>query len=141
MRYTDILLERNIPSAVSNMSDEDRLAWMKFLIDWLSGAIMQKVTSEHVARWEEFSRLFPTGLIQPIKLYRVMTVPKEYTTLKDRKFTIKTPAPGLVGSWTSTKIGMDCVAGVAREFVEMGSKLEGKTARIGIKALIEPQNV
>lgn len=140
MRLNDILTEKkqSIPKAVAAMTDEERGQWIVFLQSWLQGTVMQKVTAEHVARWEAFARLFPTGLVAPIRLYRVVTLPIGYANLKT--FHLKTPAPGPVGSWTSTKIGCDTVAGVAADFAERNGLVD-TTCRIAIESVIQPQNV
>ena len=137
MRIEEILTERAISPAIKQMSDEDRRDWIMFLIRWLRGEFMQKATDEQLAKWEEFAQLFPHGVTAPLPLMRLLTIPIKYADMKE--FELKQPAPGPVGSWTSTKRGLDSVAGIARDFAE--GELEQKTARIGISAVIEPNDL
>jgi hypothetical protein len=136
MRFQEITERATTPSTIKSMSDQDRHEWIMFLMRWLRGDMMNKVSSEHLAKWEEFSRLFPHAVSRPIPLYRLITIPRQYVSLDE--FPLQQPAPGPVSSWTSTKVGLDCVAGVARDFAE-GNELEETTARIAIGAMIEPQ--
>lgn len=127
------------------MSDNDRLGWIKFILNWLSGEYMagdievMDHVHEAARKWEEYDKIFPSGVTKPLALYRVITVPIEYADIK--KFHIDQPAPGPVGSWTSTKIGLDTVAGVARELAEDDEELYSKTARVAIGAIIQPENI
>jgi hypothetical protein len=130
--------EAKIHPAIAKMSNEERIGWINFIMQWIRGALMQKADGETLAKWEEFSRVFPTGLSAPVNLYRLMTIPIKYAD--QTEFHMEHPAPGLVGSWTNTKVGLDCVAGVARDFAA-GTELEATTARIAFGATIEPQNI
>lgn len=135
MRYTDLQEKFKPSKAVFGLSDEERKNWIIFLHNWLGGTYMGHVDDQHVGRWTRFRDLFPHGVTAPLPLYRVMTVPYQYADQKT--FHIERPAPGAVGSWTSTKIGLDTVAGVANEQIEDN----GGTSRIGIGALIQAENI
>lgn len=139
MRYTDLTEGFRVHPAVKSMSDEERLQWVHFLQDWLNGGAMGKMETRHVEQWKRFSVLFPHGLTAPVRLYRVMSVPYQFADVKEMR--IDKPAPGPVGSWTSTRIGMDTVAGVARDLAEYDPETKMATARIGVEAMIEPQNI
>ena len=138
MRYTDLTEGFRVHPSVKTMSDEERLQWIHFLQKWLAGDAMSGQTN-HVEQWKRFAQLFPHPLVVPVPLYRVMSVPYRYADMKE--MVIDKPAPGPVGSWTSTKIGMDTVAGVATDFAERDPETKMATARIGVAAMIDPQNI
>lgn len=138
MHIGEIIEEKANTDMVAHMSDQERLGWITFIIKWLRGDVMKSATNEHLQKWEEFSRFFPTGVTAPKPLYRLITIPQKY--LAKDEFDLQQPAPGPVGSWTSTKVGLDSVAGVARDFAE-GTELQATTARIAIGALIKPEDL
>jgi len=137
MRSQEIT-EAKIHPAIAKMSNQERFDWINFLLKWLRGDVMQKASNETLVKWEEFSRLFPTGLTKPLALYRLITIPIKY--VDQTEFHLQQPAPGPVGSWTSTKVGLDCVAGIARDLA-LRTELEAKTARIAVGAKISPDNI
>lgn len=139
MRYSDLTEGFRVHPSVKTMTDEERLQWVHYLQDWLCGNAMGVVGDQHVERWKRFAQLFPHDLTAPTRLYRVMSVPYRYADMKE--MTINKPAPGPIGSWTSTRIGMDTVAGVANDFAERDPETKMATARIGVAAVIEPQNI
>lgn len=140
MRYGEIIAEKvRLTPAVKALTDAERWEMISFIVNWIGGSHMSKADISHVAMWEKIAALFPPKVTGPMRLFRVVTLPIEYAD-KD-EFHLERPAPGPIGSWTSTKVGLDTVAGIATDFAEKTPGLAKKTCRIAIAATIEPQDI
>ncbi len=113
------------------MDVTERHEWLKFIYKWLSGSYMNKTDPGLLRRWQQFAKMFPPKVPGQINLFRLVTVPVRYA--KEQHFSFK-PAKVKASSWTRTLVGLDAVAGVARDFKEFDSQYP--TARIGIEATI-----
>lgn len=134
MRHFE-LYERKV-----NIADEERGEIVLFITDWLKGDYMRSGSSQTNARshalkmWQRIHDLFPPKISAPITLMRLVTLPIEYATQKT--FHLEKPAPGLVGSWTSTHFGLESVQGVSSDLDE-----DENTCRLAIRAKISPENI
>ena len=134
-----VLNERVSKSKVKAMSDRDRHELLKFIHDWLAGSYMAdgestpRGTHDPMEMWKKIAAIFPASVPGDLPLYRLVTVPK--ANAADDMLTFK-PARGKLSSWSSTLTGVDCVAGVAREFSD-----EHKTARVAINTMIPGSSI
>lgn len=128
MRIQD-LNERAMPM----ISDKERYELINFMLDWLGGSFM-RTQEDHLDMWNRLRDLFPHRASRPVALMRLVTLPIEFADQKS--FHLPQPAPKSVGSWTSTRFGLESVHGIT---TEDGS--QDKTCRIAIAAKIDPQNI
>lgn len=132
------LYERRIPVK----QDAKRAELITFLIHWLQGRFMSmdpKQREGKLSEWEEFASIFPPRATKPIRLMRLVTLPIEYASQK--RFHLEHPAPFAAGSWTSTHMGIDSVAGIAVEKELEGNVNGWGTCRLAIRATIQPENI
>lgn len=131
MRENDLLEERFI---IPNISDEERLGLITFIIEWLGGTYMrtQEVPFE---KWDRIAELFPPHTVKPKRLMRVVTLPIRFADMKH--FHLPKPALMKYASWTSTHFGLESVAGIAVDVDEE----KPDTCRIAIGATIRPEDV
>lgn len=123
------LLEKKL-----DITDEERLELLKFIISWVGGTYMGNPNPDMVDKWLRIAALFPHKLSKPVSLMRLVTLPEEYANLVE--FKLDSPAPNRIGSWTSTHFGIASVAGLADDIWG-----DDTTARIVIGAKIDPKNI
>lgn len=111
------------------LTDSERLKWAAFIHYWLIGGYIGNKKNS-ATLWEKFAKTFPPKA-KTMPLYRLVTVPIQFAEQKMINFR---PAPGAVGSWTTSLRGIEYVAGLAVEQTEDGNL--HKTARVAIKATI-----
>jgi GNAT superfamily N-acetyltransferase len=119
------------------ISDKERHEILRFIYHWMRGDYMSKHRDPtQIKMWKKIAEMFPPKVGATVPLYRLITVPIEYA---DKPAFNIHPAPGILSSWSSTLVGIDAVAGVAREMVP-ALKMKD-TARIAIRADIPGSDI